>query len=120
MGICASIYALADKPRMGQHYTLFVRDQIEKKLISILEEEYGDFTGLHGMEILDVGDNKVFKSNVLENYDINEGTFSLKEGLSYMIDNEYKEKIIKEIEDIFKEDIEDIFKYKSLILSLNY
>jgi hypothetical protein len=118
MGISASIYAMSEKPRMGQFYTIFTKDQFEEKLIIQLEEVFGDFKGLHGLDILFIGDGEKFKGkNVLKDYDINEGVFTLKEGLEYLVD---KGPIVKELEEMFNEDINTILDKKNLILSLDY
>ena len=120
MGISADVFILTKTPRMGDSYTIFVKEQFEVNLIKRLEEEYGEFEVLHGKEMCYVGSGEVFKDTVLKDYKINEGSFTLEEGFNFIKEDEDKNRIKKYLEDIFNCDLKYIFEKKSIILSLNY
>jgi len=117
MGISAGIYALTTTPRMGQSYSIFSKNQLSNALIKDLDMVFGEFKILNGQEILYIGDSEYVAANVLKDYDVNEGIFSLEEGLSYLKD---KNSIVIELEKLFNEDISKILEKKTLILSLDY
>ncbi len=115
MGISADIIILNEKPRMGEHYAHVALDQIEHLNLDLDSET----KVLYGKEIIYVGSGHSFNKNVLENYDKNQGFFSLKDGISY-IENNRKKEVIEELEKIFYNKIEYIYEKKSIILTLNY
>jgi hypothetical protein len=121
MGINASIYRLIKKEPLNSHseeYTFFEKEQLKHlKSFNFINKNF-DKNMLLVKEILFIGDNDDFKKEVFENYEINDGIFSIEEGINYLKTN-VKIEIIKELEKQTYTNYDTLIQDETLFLSLD-